>query len=262
MNIVAGRLLLAAALSITHSARSETMEFVSEHVPPFSIIENGLPGGPLTDVVRAVCKRMAMACNIKALPKRRLEAVVEAGMTEGQYPIARTPERESLYYFNAAVVNTEYAFYAMKGNAFRYSLPGDLAGRTVVAYGPSGTSQTLVHLVAGVKSTRVQLEIDNRTLLRKLARGRYSEDGLVMLNRDVAEYLQSKEGFERVEFAGVSAKIQYYIGLSRKTTKPDTAKRFFDAYDDLVRSGELREILGKYQLESRMVTPSQSNVRP
>lgn len=249
---VAGFSILAVRIAIG-AAYAQTIEFASENVPPYSTLEGGQPGGPLTDIVHAVCKRIELSCVISSLPKRRLEAIMEAGKTQGQYPLARTPERESLYYFEAPVINTEYAFYAVKGNSFRYTAPADLANRTIVAYGPSGTSQTLKHLLAHVPSAKIQLEIDNPTLLRKLAAGRYTQDGIVMLNREMAEYLQTHQRIENIEFVGIATKVQYYIGLSRKTTPPEVAKRFFEGFDALVQSGELREILKHYQLESKMI---------
>jgi polar amino acid transport system substrate-binding protein len=252
--------MLATLLGSANAANSEVIEFVSESVPPYSTIVDGKPGGPFTDIVLSVCKRIEMRCNIKALPKRRLEATVEAGLTQGQYPIVRTPERESLYYFEAPVVDTEYAFYAMKGGAFRYSTPADLAGRTVVAYGPSGTSQTLKRLLANVPSAHVQLEIDNVTL-RKLAGGRYTSDGIIMLNRQVAEYLQAQQHIDRIENVGIAAKVQYYIGLSKKTTPPELAQRFFDGFDAVSRSGELRDILARYRLEDWMARQTPRPVR-
>jgi polar amino acid transport system substrate-binding protein len=250
-NII-GFSLLAGCIAL-RAAHAQAIEFGSENVPPYSTLQDGKPGGPLTDIVQAVCRHIDMPCVISALPKRRLEAIMEAGKTQGQYPLARTPEREALYYFEAPVINTEYAFYTVKGRGFRYSAPPDLANRTIVAYGPSGTSQTLKNLLTNVPSARIQLEIDNPTLLRKLAAGRYTQDGIVMLNREVAEHLQAHQRIENIEFAGVATKVQYYIGLSKRTTPPEVARRFFDGFDAVVQSGELREILRHYQLESKMI---------
>ena len=229
-------------------AFARDLHFVTEPFPPYNYLEAGRAAGPMPEIVRAACERIAVHCHIEVMPWRRALQLAEQGKVDGAFALVRIPEREASFYLGPAVVDLTYTLFAQKTSLLRYQKQADLNGYTLAAYGPSGTLRTLQDLQASGGKFEIVQEVDNATVLRKLAAGRYGERGAVLINRDAANWLIREEGLDNLKEAGDLRRLAYHIGLSRKSVSEVTANRFHQALLALSRDGRLRAILKKHGL--------------
>jgi Bacterial extracellular solute-binding proteins, family 3 len=167
-------LAMLAVVIGAHGAQARDMRFVTEPFPPYTYATDGRAAGPMVDVLQTACARLAWRCDIEVLPWRRALGMAQRAEVEGIFTVVDSPERRQYFHVSPAVIEGRYVLYARAGNGLQYSGdPQVLAGRTLGAYGPSATALTLESLVEGVARVRTEIEPDNRTVMRKLAAGRY-----------------------------------------------------------------------------------------
>lgn len=235
------------------TASAAPWHFVTEDFPPFTY-PAGEPAsdgaaGPLVEIVQAVCWRLQQDCTIALYPWRRALLLAEQGQADGIFTLVRSPKREQLFHISRMLVTSRYAVFARKDNAFVYHQPSDLAGRLIGVYGPSGTSYVLSERLKAVPDVRLHLTADNRRLLRMLQSGRFGQDGLAVLNEDVAWHLIDDEQLDGLREAGELGPITYGIGLSRKTVSDAQFNAFERALDEAIADGTVPDILRRHQLE-------------
>ncbi|CAN7403157.1 ABC transporter substrate-binding protein [Pseudoduganella sp. LjRoot289] len=226
------------------------MTFAMQVFPPFIIHENGQQSGFFPDTLRAVCTAMHASCTMEVYPQRRAYAMALGGGVDGILMLLNTPQRQVDLYMGPAIVQTAYALYAQQQNPVRYSVPADLAGYTVAAYGPSGTSYAAEGLVNRIPGARLEVEIDNPTALRKLRMGRYGPKAVVFINHDLALHLMKPEGDAGLKQVGELQKIEYHIGLSRKKLPQQQVDTFHATLQQLLRDGTIAAIAKKYGLKA------------
>ncbi len=240
--------LCAAALPPAQA--DTTMTFVMEPFPPFVGLDKGVPSGPFPDVVRAVCASIQIQCKFEALPWRRAYVMVEMGNLDGILLLVHTVEREKYFYFTEPVIQSSYALFTRHGTPLHYSAPKDLAGFTVAAYGPSGTSAAAEEIAKHAAGMRLEIEVDNHAVMRKLDAGRYPEPAAAVLNRDVGLAMMAQQKITTLKVAGEIRRVDYAIGLSRKKVAPELAERFTTALHELVKKGVVKAIAEKYGLKA------------
>lgn len=232
--------------------------FVTEDFPPFTFPSGEVgpanagaeqASGPLVEVVKAVCARLGRDCSIAVLPWRRALHLAEQGEVDGIFTVVQSPPRERAFHISRMLVRSRYSVFARTGSSFVYSRPYDLAGRMIGVYGPSGTSYVLSQRLASVHDVQVHLTANNRRLLRMLESGRFGEEGLAVLNQDVAWHLIENEQLHGIREAGEFAMVSYGIGLSRKRVSDVQFQQFEAALDELIADGTVPAILRRYQLE-------------
>jgi polar amino acid transport system substrate-binding protein len=238
----------ALAFLAVGALRAETLRFVTEPFPPYNYEQEGRAVGPMPEIVRAACVRIAIHCNIEVMPWRRALQMAEQGKADGVFSLVWLPEREARFHLGPPVVELTYSLFAQTASPMRYQRLADLNGYTLAAYGPSGTQRTLEELQAAGGQFDIVQEIDNLTALRKLAAGRYGERSAVLINRDVAYWLIREEHLDNLKVVGDVRRLAYHIGLSRQSVSEATANRFDQALVALGREGQLRAILKKYGL--------------
>lgn len=251
-------ILLIGLCTLATQTSAEEWRFVTEDFPPFSRAA-GAPaqtndgiqqaGGPLVEIVHAVCARLDLNCPIVLHPWQRALHLAEDGEVEGIFTVVRSPQRERAFHITRMLVTSRYAVFARKDSGFVYSQPGDLAGRLIGVYGPSGTSYVLSQHLEPVAGAQVHLTASNRRLLRMLKSGRFGEGGLAVLNQDVAWYLIEEEQLDELREAGELTSVSYGIGLSRKRISEAQFQSFERALDELIADGTVSEILRHHQLE-------------
>jgi polar amino acid transport system substrate-binding protein len=245
--------ILSAILcaAIMPRAQAQTvMSFVMEPFPPFVGLDKGAPSGPFPDVVRAVCAAIQAQCKFESLPWRRAFVMAEMGNVDGILVLVHTVEREKNFYFTEPVIQSSYALFVRTGTALSYSAPKDLAGYTIAAYGPSGTSAAAEELAKHVAGLRLEIEVDNQAVLRKLDGGRYQQPAAAVMNRDVGLSMIAQQKITGLKVAGEMRRVDYAIGLSRKRVAPELAERFNAALRDLVKKGTVKAIADKYGLKA------------
>lgn len=233
-------------------ASAAELRFVTEPLPPYSFLADGRAAGPMVEVLQAACERLEWRCSVEILPWRRALRMAQAGEVEGMFSIVTPPyTARPRFHVSPAVVEGRYVLLARSGEALRFD--GDarvLAERVVGVYGPSAALDALKALVKDVPGARVQVEADNRSVLRKLAAGRYGDSGLALSNEDVARQLMREDGIGGLQTIGVVKTFGYAFGLNRRRVDAATAAAFAKALQDLCRSGRTAELLKPHGLSA------------
>lgn len=253
-------ILVIWLLSFALQASPGQWHFVTEDFPPFTYpaepSSDNPPsagvsaGGPLVEVVQAICARLQQDCTITLYPWRRALQMAEQGQADGIFTLVRSPRREQIFHISRMLVTTRYSVFARTDSSFVFNQPSDLAGRLVGVYGPSGTSFVLSEHLKSVPDVNLHLTADNRRLLRMLQSGRFGKEGLAVLNQDVAWHLIEDEGLSGVREAGEMGPITYGIGLSRKKVSEEQFQIFEQALDQAIIDGTVPTILRRHQLEA------------
>ncbi len=242
--------LFIAALSLAPLAAAQTtsMTFVMEDFPPFIVDNHGRGTGPFPEVVHAICASLNIQCTLRLLPWRRAYAMAEAGSVDGIFVLARTTEREQWFFFTEPVFQSSFDVF-VRDSGFTYAHPQDLSGFTVVTYGPSAVSKEMQDLSKTVPNMHLEMEVDNRMVLRKLRAGRYPEPAAAVMNREVGVQLIAEEKLTGIKIAGEYKPIAYGIGLSRKRVSKEQAEQFEGALRELISQGAVKAIADKYGLK-------------
>lgn len=229
--------------------QTREFRFVTEPFPPYTFAIEGRAAGPMVDVLQSACMRLLWRCDIEVLPWRRALGMAQRGEVEGIFTVVDSPERRQYFYVSAPVIEGRYVLFARTGSSWQYAGdPQALAGHVIGAYGPSATALTLEQLMEGVPRVRSEIEPDNRTVIRKLAAGRYGEDGLALVNEAVATLLIRDDGIRNVQPAGLVKTFGYSFGLTRQNVDLAQAQAFARVLQDLCRSGRTAELLKGYGL--------------
>ena len=250
MRLSVGKRWMAVGLAGVFTLASATeLRFVAEPLPPFSYEVEGRPAGPLVDIMQAACLRLDWRCSVEVLPWRRALRMGQAGEVEGVFAVVTPPTTRPKFHVSPPVIDARYVLLARSASALNFD--GDnrvLAGRTVGVYGPSGAQDALTTLIHEVPGARAEIETDNRTVLRKLAAGRYGNEGLALANEAVARQLIREDSLAGLRTAGVVKSFGYAFGLNRERVSEADALTFAAAISELCRSGRTAELLKPYGL--------------
>lgn len=242
-------MVVAVPVQAQGAASARDMRFVTEPFPPYTYATDGRAAGPMVDVLQAACARLAWRCEIEVLPWRRALGMAQRAEVEGIFTVVDSPERRQYFHVSPPVIEGRYVLFARAGSGLVYT--GDaqvLAGRTIGAYGPSATALTLEALIEGVPRVRSEIEPDNRTVLRKLAAGRYGEDGAALVNEAVAQGLIREDNLTSLQPAGLVKVFGYSFGLNRQNVDLGAALALGRTLYELCRSGRTAELLKPYGL--------------
>ncbi|MBB2483892.1 transporter substrate-binding domain-containing protein [Mitsuaria sp. WAJ17] len=241
-------LLCAGAVALPAAAAPAPWRlFLTEPFPPYTYERAGRPAGPMVDVLDKACEQLGWRCEVRVMPWRRALALAEQGEAHGLFAVADAPERRRYFALSSAVLQARYTLFGRQGESLQYKGPASLEGRTVAAYGPSGTSLTLAELARG-QQFQSQIEPDNLTVLRMLHAGRYGPQGVVLMNEAVALWLTAQNEMPPLQAVGTVKQIGYHFGLSRQRLSVADQQRFQRSLQQLCRSGRMAELLQPYAL--------------
>lgn len=240
-------LFLCAAFTGTCYASDETLHLVLHEYPPLSFSSDGKPAGVMTEMMEAVCAEAQIRCEFSLLPWRRALVDVELGRAQGIFPfIVGVEERRGKYLEMAPMLQSSLSFVTLKSDSWVYSGVDSLRGKTVVVFGPSGTSLTVERLIKQTVDGRVEFEVNSDTVLRKLIGGRYSADVVAVCNRDVAQRAIAEDRTGSLRLAGDVTTIYYTLAFSKTGVSAAAMGAFGDALARLKLSGRMHEIAVKF----------------
>lgn len=247
---LAGLVSLASLASLAlprAEAATPVRMFYTQDRPPYTYRDQGEPAGPMVAVLQAVCAELKWRCEVRFLPWRQALSRAEQGEADGLFTVADIPERRRFFHVSRPVLMARYALFERSGQGFVYRGPRSLAGRTVAAYGPSGTLQVLQELTQGL-DVDIRIEPDNLTVLRRLGQGGYGAEGLALVNESTALTLLQNEQLPPLQSAGVVKQLSYHFGLSRQRIKAVDHQAFDRVLTQLCRSGATADLLLPYGL--------------
>ncbi|WP_339079905.1 transporter substrate-binding domain-containing protein [Pseudomonas sp. TMP9] len=242
-------LLLAMATLASNGVWAAQLHFVTEEFPPFSYSRGATASGAFPEIVEATCALLQWRCTIEVLPWRRALQQAEEGVVDGIFTVIQSPARQAAFFITPMLVSSGYDFYTQRSSNFQYTQSSDLSGRQVGVYGPSGTSFVLQKSVRRTPNVVIKLVTNNQRLLLMLNAGRFGEEGVVVLNHDVAKHLIEHEYLYAVRQAGYLTSIEYGIGFSRKKVSSAQFQAFNRGLGTLRNNGQLATILQRYGLQ-------------
>jgi len=253
--------VVASLLTVSPAIADEAapMSFVMQSFPPFAFEQDGKIQGPFPELVQEVCKAMNTPCTLTVYPWRRALRLAENGVVDGILVVQKLSEREDSFYLTQPLIYSSYGLYVSRNSDLKSYSPTQLTGYTIAAYGPSATSQAATDVLKSSAALELVMEIDNLTVLRKLAAQRYGPKGAAVVNVDVANYLIKQDKLTQVRLVGEVRQIEYVIGLSRRSVSALQAKRFDAALHRLMEDGTVKAIADKYEM--RTVAPSRAGSR-
>jgi polar amino acid transport system substrate-binding protein len=255
------QLAMASLLLAPPAIADETvpMTFVMQSFPPFAFEQGSRIQGPFPELVLDVCKAMNTSCKLAVYPWRRALRLAENGAVDGILVVQKLSQRESSFYLTEPVIHSSYGLYVSRDSDLQDFSSMQFPGYTIAAYGPSATSQTASDMLKSSSATGLMMEIDNLTVLRKLAAKRYGAKGAAVVNVDVANYLIKQGNLTQVKLIGEIRQIEYVIGLSKRRVSEQQAKRFSATLHRLMEDGTVKAIADKYEM--RMVVPLPAGAR-
>ncbi|TIH15699.1 ABC transporter substrate-binding protein [Marinifilum sp. JC120] len=240
-------LLLVAIFQTSAAARME-INFATQDFFPFSYEENREIKGPGAEIVREVCKKINVKCNIGLYPWRRSLAMCNKGQVQALFMVGKNREREQDFHFSPPLIATEYGFFECMEKPINYEGIASLHNMTIGTYGPSNTSYSLEKIVIKSNSNiNIDITPDDLTQFKKLARCRVDA---VYSNKDVGLAIMKRLKIENIAYAGTQKELNYYIAFSKKYTPSVLVRKFNLCLSLMKQSGRLQQILQKYNLKA------------
>jgi len=98
----------------THSVQGKQVNIVTEHLPPFQIVENNIVSGYATEVINAALSHTDLESSIQGYPWTRAYNMALNNKDTCIYSIARTPNREDLFHWVGKITYTDSYFIGLK----------------------------------------------------------------------------------------------------------------------------------------------------
>lgn len=246
------------------------IQFVTQHFPPFSYLEQGQVGGPARALIDLVCQQMAISCQHQLLPWGRAQRLVQKGEIEGLYLIGWNPERSRDLYFSVPLLSTEYGFFVSGDDPLHDTNAEALSGYRVAVLGASNSLNSLKTIQnpavvqgqpgasdASAPSPQIrsedlpqQFEIievtESETAFRLLNAGRVDA---VYSNRAVGQALIRQLQHQDVHYAISHRRLAYYVGFNRQQVSLAWLQQFNQHIEQLQQQGKLTPVLQSYGLE-------------
>jgi polar amino acid transport system substrate-binding protein len=237
-------------LAIIAAAPAAALVFVTEDLPPLNFPDGkGGVAGPSRAIIGEVCRRVEVSCSFDLLPWRRALKDAQDGRLNGLFSIGRDPEREDWMYFSLPLLRARHSFFVNSETEVAYGGPATLEGFTIATYGPSNLSTSLQSMIGGIRSARMEVEVDYETTLNKLSRLRYGPKGAVYFNQAVVDYVVARDRIPNIVPLAVESTVAYYIGWPKNGTARTMVERFDRALAEMFRDGATGRYLAPFGLD-------------
>lgn len=252
-------MMLACWSGVARATSLPAVHFVTKPFAPYTQAgPGGQAAGPLVDLLKAACTKVRWNCSVEMLPWRRAMGMAERGEVDGIFPVVDSPARRATFLLSPAVVSGRYILVARAGQAVFISADRhELAGRTLAAYGPSDATSTLQQLTEGVRGTQTRIEADHRTVMRKLAAGRYGDEGLGLVNQAVAEQLLATGEVKYLQAVAVVKSLNYAFAFTPNRVDAARQLAFSKALHELCVSGATEDLFKATGLSTAACRPAQ-----
>ena len=218
------------------------MQILCEDGPPFQIVE---PDGPLTgmtvEVVRELQERVGNQDEIQVVPwARGYEEVLNTPNTM-LFSMARTQERDALFYWVGPVAETTFGFYARADADLTITSLEDAKQVQAIGVYQNDVRDVFLTEAGFTNLDRSHAPVQN---FRKLMEGRVEllaeSDNAIADNAAANGYAP-----EDVKLLYVFMRSQLYIAISRQTD-PAVARLWQEAFTGMQADGSLAAIYARY----------------
>ncbi|QDG79586.1 transporter substrate-binding domain-containing protein [Labrenzia sp. PHM005] len=230
---------------MTLSAAAEQISIVTEHLPPYSYLEEGQARGLSTEVVQAVLEETGHTSDIQFMPWARAYQTALTKPNTLVYSIARTPKREDLFAWIGTIAPFGAALY-QRADAPPMELHSLSDARFLYVGVYRGDAKEAALIEHGFEN--LQTTDDDRLNLRKLMLGRLD---MIAIDDSVIGPLLKDEGIDPKQLKKVmpikELSGQLYMAFN-KASDPELVKTFKEGLVTIKENGLFDQILMRYLL--------------
>ncbi len=219
---------------------NQPFEIITEHFPPYNIVENNEVKGISTDLVVELCKRVGHPRDFKIMEWSEAynKTIKEPGTV--LFSVTRSPKREKLFKWVGPLVPIKLVFLSKKSNALKIN---DInAARRVAKIGTYVDDYSEQYLQELGFKNLVSIK-NNTENLQKLIN---DEIDLWIANEPTANYIAKKAGvLEQIQTAFVIQKEYMYLAFNNKTSNK-TIEKWQAVFDNMQLDRSYDSILKKW----------------
>jgi len=224
----------------------QVIKLIAHQFPPYQYKKNGKIDGPIPKLMDLVCKKAGLDCVMGMRGFREAYGMAETGDADVIFTflIEAGPERESKFSLSPPIALTTYSFFTTSTS--NWSWTGDhkeLDGRTVGAYGPSGTWIIATNLLARNRSAILVQEDTNLKVFQNLVLGKYGPKSSVITTKEVALSFLKNSNINGPKPAGDILQANLGFGFSKASPNLKYAPDMFKALNELKADGTVAKIL-------------------
>ena len=110
-------LLLAFVMAPKAHAAQTEYHFYTEHLPPYSYMQNDRVTGINAELVLTLCQRLELSCTISILPWRRAFGQAQLKQHSGVFSTTRAEDREALFQWVGPIASEHGYLFRLKNRA-------------------------------------------------------------------------------------------------------------------------------------------------
>ncbi|UYL09098.1 transporter substrate-binding domain-containing protein [Bdellovibrio sp. SKB1291214] len=194
----------------------ERLTFVGFNMPPFYMRPDatGISGAGY-EIMQQLCEREKMACRFTILPFSETIQRISDGKFAMGGPMAKTEEREKIFYFSTPVFHTSLAFFGLDKHTKKIHQYEDLKGKKVGVTNPSISMIALNEINDGLGGKiKIVKERDTLIALKMADLGTYQ---LAYVNADNGRYWVKRYRSKMKEVPHLTKNVDFHFVFSRKT---------------------------------------------
>jgi polar amino acid transport system substrate-binding protein len=255
------RLLLGGTLLCNTSTAQATpapIRVLTEHLPPYQIVESQQMSGFATEIVRQTFAKAAIAYQIEAYPWSRAYQLALRTPNTCIYSISRSQERQPLFHWIGAISYNITAFYSLRKRT-------DIQLNTLAdakSYVTAVTKDDITHHYLaknGFKEGEQLYLLQNISMMLNVLQNREDID-LVLVNDTILKYRAQESGIKldalQKQLSLPELPLDFHLACSL-TTNPEVISRLTRSLQQLKAQGDFAKILAAWSVQLDQAGQSQ-----
>lgn len=216
----------------------EKFTLLTERLPPYSIMVDGVVTGAGVDIVSELFRRANIPFDVFLLPWKRAELAAKTQSAHCFFPVQRSQENEVMFTWISPIVISHSAFYTLKDSAYQIRTLDDVQGLNIGTYRGSGVAHYLQD-----NGFTLDLTVIDAPNLDKLKLGRldvWAADTLT------AHYLAKQSNTSELK-----EQLVYFTTLRALACHPDTPESTVEKLNKVLKGmyvdGSIDDIVDRYR---------------
>ncbi|WP_338636403.1 ABC transporter substrate-binding protein [Spirobacillus cienkowskii] len=220
----------------------QKITLTTEDNPPFNMEEGGKITGLSTDIMRSLLDKAKISYTISMYPWARAYKMGLEEKNTAVYSTTRTAEREALFKWVGPLVENSWVFYAKKGTKIKITSVNDAKKYVVGGYNGDAKAEFLIKEGFTVDKN-LQLANNDRQNALKLDAGKID---LWASDSQIGPWIAKAEKIGEIVPLYTIKKTELHAAFN-KDTDDATIKNLNSILDSMRKSGEVKNIYGKYK---------------
>jgi len=235
--------VLLFSVSFLYSSNNSNNVIVAlDDYRPLNYLVEGKLQGPSVDIVKLLFKEINEKETIIYLPWKRGYETAQIKENFALASTTRTKEREKLFKWVGPLASKKFIIYALKNSHIKIDTLDDLHKYTIGVERSTISEQMLLSRgITNLSKVNYPSQNMGMLLLKRI--------DLWSISSSTFHGILKKENVPDSEFEAVYVlkQAKLYIAFN-KDTPDETINKWQDAYDSLIESGKIKEILEKHNL--------------